>query len=206
MKTSQKGSITELECILAFNKYDFKVSIPYGEDCRYDCIVDVNNHLLRIQVKTPTALISPSTGEVSGIYIHCCSMRVNSTENIRRKYNADEIDYFATYWDNVCYVIPVDECSDVKTLRFPEHMGPTEIKSGMNLASQYTIEQQFASFVDTPIELVDPITYKNSSYQKTNSCIQCGTPIDRKSIMCKVCRQQLLDTNIVGTDTSKPER
>ena len=52
LENKQKGIITELECITAFNKLGYKVSIPYGEDSRYDFIADINGKLIRVQVKT----------------------------------------------------------------------------------------------------------------------------------------------------------
>ena len=50
--TNHKGDITEVECILSFLKLGFKVSIPYGEDTKYDLILDVGNKLFKVQCKT----------------------------------------------------------------------------------------------------------------------------------------------------------
>ena len=42
-----------------------------------------------------------------------------STSNGKdHKYTKDEIDFFATYWENQCYLIPVECCSTEKTLWF----------------------------------------------------------------------------------------
>ena len=41
----QKGLNTELHCISYFSDCGFLVSTPYGDNGRYDLIVDVNNHL-----------------------------------------------------------------------------------------------------------------------------------------------------------------
>ena len=62
----------------------------------------------------------------------------SGVKNIR--YNENEIDYFATYWDNECYLIPVQECSVEKTLRFaPPKNGQTK---GITFAKDYTLEKQ----------------------------------------------------------------
>ena len=41
LTTKQKGNITEIQCLLAFISQGYKVSIPYGEDCRYDLVLDI---------------------------------------------------------------------------------------------------------------------------------------------------------------------
>ena len=40
MTTKQKGNLTELQCISAFISEGYNVSIPFGEDTRYDFIAD----------------------------------------------------------------------------------------------------------------------------------------------------------------------
>ena len=52
----QKGLNTELHCISYFSDCGFLVSTPYGDNGRYDLIVDVNGHLLRVQVKTASGI------------------------------------------------------------------------------------------------------------------------------------------------------
>ena len=62
----------------------------------------------------------------------------NGVKNIR--YSENEIDYFATYWNNKCYLIPVKECSVTKTLRFaPPKSG--QIK-GISFAIEYELQNQ----------------------------------------------------------------
>ena len=48
------GNITELECILAFTKMGYQVSLPYGGQARYDFVAEKDGKFLRIQVKTST--------------------------------------------------------------------------------------------------------------------------------------------------------
>ena len=44
----QQGLTTELQCQLFFTELGYNVSIPLGEDCRYDMIVDFDGILCRI--------------------------------------------------------------------------------------------------------------------------------------------------------------
>ena len=139
LSAKEKGNLTELQCITAFYQLGYQVSIPYGENSRYDFIADVNGKLIRVQVKT-SSLKRDTTGAIS---FATASTRVNATRNITHRYTKDEIDYFATYWKNQCYLVPVEEtASREKTLRFlPPANG--QIK-GVSFAKDYELEVQLA--------------------------------------------------------------
>ena len=135
LSSKQKGNLTELQCITAFYELGYAVSIPYGENSRYDFIADVDGKLLKIQVKTSSVKDNGSVIEFS-----CRSTRVNSQGSISRTYTKEEIDYFCTYYQNQCYLIPIEECSRSKKLRFePPKSGQ---KVGINFASDYELEKQ----------------------------------------------------------------
>ena len=130
----QKGNLTELKCITAFYELGYQCSIPYGENSRYDFIADINGKLIKIQCKT-----SKET-EKGVIEFPCRSSRSNTHRNLRRRYTAEEIDYFCTFWDNKCYLVPVTECSVNKTLRF---VAPkNNQKAGISYAENYEIQRQ----------------------------------------------------------------
>lgn len=126
-----KGKITEIEVLSYIIKLGYSVSIPFGDKDRYDQIWDIKGKLLRIQVKTA----SPIDEEVSAIKFNCKSI----SNGKAHFYTKEEIDYFATYWDNKVYLIPVEECSVEKKLRFlPPKNG--QIK-GINWAKNYIAEE-----------------------------------------------------------------
>lgn len=110
MDVNTKGNITELAVMLEAIKNNITVSIPYGNCDKYDQIWDYNGKLLRIQVKTSRF----KDERKIGIIFNCYSV----SNGKRHKYSKQDIDYFATYWDNKCYLIPVEECSTEKTLWF----------------------------------------------------------------------------------------
>lgn len=139
LSSKEKGNLTELQCITAFYKLGYQVSIPYGENSRYDFIADVNGKLIRVQVKT-SSIKKDTQGAIS---FATASTRINSTQNITHRYTKNEIDYFATYWEEQCYLIPVEEtASRVKILRFiPPANGQTK---GITFAKDYELEVQLA--------------------------------------------------------------
>ena len=139
LTAKQKGNLTELQCLTAFYEQGCHVSLPYGENSRYDFIADVNGKLIRVQVKT-SSIKRDTQGAIS---FATASTRINSTQNITHRYTKNEIDYFATYWEEQCYLIPVEEtASREKTLRFiPPANG--QIK-GITFAKDYELEVQLA--------------------------------------------------------------
>jgi len=134
LETKQKGLVTELQCITYFYQLGYLVSIPYGENSRYDFIVDIGSKLLKVQCKSSTLK------EEGVIEFSCRSTRVNATENISRRYTKDEIDCFCTFYEGKCYLVPVEECSTSKKLRFiPPKNGQIV---GINFAKDYEAEVQ----------------------------------------------------------------
>lgn len=135
LESKQIGNLTELQCITSFYELGYKVSLPYGENSRYDFIADINGVLIRVQVKT----CKPSE-DGSFISFSCRSTRVNANGCYHRQYSKDEIDYFCTYYNNTCYLIPVTECSKEKKLRFST---PKNNQQGrINYAKEYELFSQ----------------------------------------------------------------
>lgn len=138
MDTKKKGNLTELRCLAAFMENECGVSIPYGDNSKYDFIADVNGKLLKIQVKTS----SYTNDEKTAIQFSCRSTHVNCKGVSNVRYSKDEIDYFATYWENKCYLIPVEECSTRKNLRLIDAKSG-QIK-GISFAKDYELSKQLS--------------------------------------------------------------
>lgn len=138
--TKQLGNTTELLCIVSFYKLGYSVSIPYGENSRYDFIADIKGKLIRIQVKS-----SKSRDGGNSFCFSCRSSRINGKEAINKKYSKSEIDYFATYINNNCYLIPVEECSCSKTLRFGKCGNNQE--TSINFHENYLLDTQIKKII-----------------------------------------------------------
>ena len=141
LSSKQKGNLTELQCITYFYQLGYHCSIPYGENSRYDFILDVNNHLYKIQVKSCTELKNGNA-----IQFSCRSTRVNTKGAVHRFYTSEEVDFFATYYNGICYLIPQNECSNSKTLRFaPTKSGKVK---GVNFAKDYEASTQILKLME----------------------------------------------------------
>lgn len=138
MTTKQKGNLTELQCLTKFVELGYEVSVPWGENSRYDLIVDTGKELLRIQVKT-AKLVRGTEENPEVIEFATCSTRYNAGGSQRVYYSKDEIDYFATFFQNKVYLVPVEECSASKKLRFIPTKSRQQI--GINFAWDYEAEK-----------------------------------------------------------------
>ena len=134
MNSKYKGNITELETMLAFMKLGYNILTPYGDCERYDFVVDVNGEFIRVQSKTSHSDDDGASFTFSG---RSCNRKDGKI--VHHKYTNNEIDYFATTFNDKCYLIPVEECGADKRLRIiPAKNGQTR---GVAYAKDYELEE-----------------------------------------------------------------
>ena len=104
-ETNQKGITTELKCQLYFVEKGYNVYIPISPDTRIDLIAEVEKRLIRIQVKS-----SHLTQNQNGIEFNTSSTWLNTQSVVRKGYTKEDIDFFATVYENEVYLIPVEIC------------------------------------------------------------------------------------------------
>lgn len=134
MKTDykQNGSITELLVIAKLMEYG-TVSIPYGNNARYDCIFDFNNKLIRIQIKTSRKLSEDCFS------IPLQNRRFCAKGSVSKHYTKDDVDFIATIINDKVYLIPAPgfpRNSIQLRLSYPKN----GIKKTINLASNYELD------------------------------------------------------------------
>lgn len=134
MTTKQIGTITELQCATEFLKLGIDVSIPYGDGSRYDCIIDVNKKLYKIQIKHAR----PINNE--GFMFTCKSCNLIKGHRTNKRYSSEDVDFFATYFNDKCYLIPINECGTEKRLRFKQPVNNNS--TNIYWAKDYELEIQ----------------------------------------------------------------
>ena len=117
INTKILGNTTEMECMLECMKLGIQVSIPFGEDSRYDFIMDYNGKLYRVQSKHCSEIVDSLNQVVAVKFKTVRQSGSNATIHTRTKYTKDEIDYFSTSYNGKCYLVPVEQCSNEKILR-----------------------------------------------------------------------------------------
>lgn len=110
------GNSNELLCIADFVKRGYNCSIPYGNAAPYDFLVEKDNKFYKIQCKSSRHFSKGEMINKNLIMFDTVRQTTNTKETKRFNYTADEVDYFATNFDNVTYVIPFNECSSTKRL------------------------------------------------------------------------------------------
>lgn len=113
-----KGLTTELQSQLYFTQLGYNVSVPLGEDCKYDFIVDVESKLLRVQAKS-------CVEDKTGISFSCKSTYLLSSRSYENFYMKEDIDFFCTSYKNICYLVPIELCgTGAKKLLFEKSNTP----------------------------------------------------------------------------------
>lgn len=98
------GEITEQQVALEFLKLGYLVSKPLVQSSRYDFIVDINHKLYKIQVKTGTLK------EDAYIEFATSTSHTNTQGTLNLTYSSDDVDFFATMYENQCYLVPYELC------------------------------------------------------------------------------------------------
>lgn len=189
--TQSKGNVVELQCLAAFMKLGYECSIPYGNGAKYDFVVDYNGELLRIQCKSSIhPLRKDGTRDLEAFSFSAVSQTTNTVKTVRHRYSSSDIDYFATFFQGNVYVVPVDECSTSKTLRFSP---PLNGNKTYNKAEDYLITNYFNSRFDYDND--------NNLIEKKYYCLNC-----EKNIVSKeggICHQCL---SLKSRKTERPTR
>jgi PD-(D/E)XK nuclease superfamily protein len=99
------GDKTTLAVMLALRAHGLAVLVPFGENTRYDLVIDDGSHLRRVQCKTGRLRGGAVVWNVCSHYGHHTNARV-----IRRDYEG-EIDYFGVYCPETSgvYLVPMSD-------------------------------------------------------------------------------------------------
>lgn len=150
----------------------FDCSIPYGDSSKYDFIVDLGKgELIRVQCKSSSnPLKKDGTRDTEAFQFYCVAQTTNTQKTTRHSYTSEDIDYFATYFQNNCYLIPVEECSTSKTLRFSPPQNGT---NNYNKAEDYLFENMLSHKINTSF-LKQKIEFTQSTVERMIFiCSQC---------------------------------
>lgn len=134
MDNITKGTITELKCITSLLELGYNVSVPQ-KPTRYDFILDTGVDLLKVQVKTCHHRYSDET-----ITFATESRRQSRDGTVSHNYYEDGIDYFCTWFNGQCYLVPLRDCGKhEKNLRLvPTRNGQTK---NIAFAADYLAER-----------------------------------------------------------------
>lgn len=104
MNTKSKGNLTEVKILAILIELGYNVSIPWGENCSYDLILDKGGSLYRVQCKTGRYKNGSIRFNVGRTYYNA-----KFGKCVRTTYDKDSIDFFAVYCHelNTAYLVPI---------------------------------------------------------------------------------------------------
>ena len=126
--SGEYGISQELLIMSILNNYGV-VSIPYGNSARYDCILDIDKTLYRIQIKSLN-MIDDDT-----IVVPMSNSRMCSDGNVTKTYTEDEVDYIVICYNNQLYFFKPGMAKKTLTVRVSKPL----------LANQHWIEEYHIS-------------------------------------------------------------
>lgn len=137
--TKRTGDISELRLMHDLVRAGYLVSIPFGEDHRYDLVIEKAGKFASVQVKTGRL-------RNGAVLFNCYSSHAHRGGAACRAYTG-EIDYFGVYCPELgsSYLIPVDELPVVHGMLRVEPAKNGQAKK-LRWASRYLL---FAG--DTPV-------------------------------------------------------
>lgn len=138
--TLKKGILIELYCIEKFTELGYTCSIPYGNNSKYDVVVDINDKLYRIQCKSST-WAKDTTEEKVAFIMATNHTTTNTTGTKRYTYNSNQVDFFYTYFNGEHYLVPIKEIEDKTTFRFRYLKNVKHQKSVIHIAEEYQLEK-----------------------------------------------------------------
>lgn len=136
MNSKSKGNIGEAMILAEFTKRNIQVSLPFGDNARYDMIADFNGKLNKIQVKYSSQLSENDS------YICHTSSSTNHTTNKHMDKYTNQVDYIAIYispW-NESVLIPIQDC-DKNCICLRKEIGKNNQQKGIHLLSDYSFDK-----------------------------------------------------------------
>jgi len=99
------GDRSTLAIILALHARGFTVLLPFGENTRYDLVIDDSKKMARVQCKTGRLVDGSVIFRTSSSYVHHAKPKVPTRTYL------GEIDQFAVYCPKLgrVYLIPIED-------------------------------------------------------------------------------------------------
>jgi hypothetical protein len=140
------GDRSTLAIMLALHEAGYDLLVPFGENTRYDLVIDDGDCLARVQCKTGRLRNGAVTFNTCSSYAHHPNPRV-----LKRVYQG-EIDYFAVFCPETrrSYLIPIADVPLRRQARLRVHPARNNQRLGIRLAEDYVIAEVSPSATEEP--------------------------------------------------------
>jgi hypothetical protein len=134
-QTQIYGITTELIVAQKFIEKGYIVSIPYGNNSRYDMIVDTDTDCYRIQVK------HASINDNGSYTVNTSNTASTTSGNLRKYYTKNDVDFIVTIIEDRLVVIPVEMVEHSQSKVFRTTLPKYGAKSNCNLIEDFSVER-----------------------------------------------------------------
>ena len=147
------GDRTTLAVMLALREAGYAISVPFGENTRYDLVIDDGKSLLRVQCKTGRL----RKGSI--VFATCSTYGHHQRPAESRRSYAGQIDLFGVYCPETqgVYLMPVSEVSTRSNAALRVAPSLNNQRKRIRLASEYQV-----AAVDVPEVIVTPVLRASS--------------------------------------------
>ena len=139
MDTKTKGNIGEIRIASEFIKWGCTVSFPFGDNARYDLVVDINGELKKVQIK-----YTDQTTDCDSFTCKCYSSKNHTTNKRLDKYTGD-VDFMAFYIVELdqCILFPIDFVGDKGVITVRNTPTKNNQTVGINFVWDHTFDKYF---------------------------------------------------------------
>ena len=143
--TNKKGLSTLIHALYDFTMLGFQCSTPFGDDCKYDLVVDLNGKFVRIQCKHSRWSKDTAIKNVA-FEISTCCQTTNTKKTTRHKYTDEQIDYFYTWFNGKGYLVSIKEAVGT-SFRWRYEYPDKNQKQGIHIASNYELTEVLKTII-----------------------------------------------------------
>ena len=118
-----------------FVELGYIVSVPYGNNSRYDLLVDNGRKIWKIQCKTAKLCGNGSYN------INTCNKTTNTNKTKTKHYTKNEVDFIASIIEEQLVIIPVELIENSTGKRFRTELPKSGSISNCNLIKDFTVEK-----------------------------------------------------------------
>lgn len=137
MNSKSKGNLGEIKVASEFIKWGCTVSFPFGDNARYDLIIDDGNSLKRVQVKY-------ADSKENGSWRCICVSSTNHTTNKNLHGYQNDVDIMAFYIAELdeCIMFNISEIKDKTKIHVRDTL-PKNNQSNVTYIKDHTFDNYF---------------------------------------------------------------
>lgn len=155
------------------------VSIPYGNSSRYDCILDLEGDLYKIQIKSVNKINNDT------ILVPFANNRMSASGVVKKEYTTDEVDYIGIVYNYNLYLFPSNMATRALTVKITNK----NLNSNSHYLEDFRIEKILDIDLKTWVQLKEETREANGKNinEPQYKCESCGSPVYTKNSMCVSC-------------------